>query len=91
LLTLRALAASRSPRQKFCFLHAFFLLVKAKENASIYLMKTVKPKPETCQPKPAPPAPLFDQVKRLPQSLSLEEARLQFQQNNRLASSRKRP
>jgi hypothetical protein len=68
-----------------------FLLVKPEENARIYVMKTVKPKPETCQPKPAPPAPLFGHIKPLPQSLSLEEARLQFLQNNRLASSRKRP
>jgi len=33
--------------------------------------------------------PLLGHLKPLPQSLSLEEARLQFQQNNRLASSRK--
>ena len=41
------------------------------------------------QSPPAPTVPLFGHLKPLPQSLSLEEARLQFQRNNRLANSRK--
>ena len=52
-------------------------------------MKVIKPQPEKCKTKPAPQAPLFGHLKPLPQSLSLEDARSQFQQNNRLASSRK--
>ena len=52
-------------------------------------MKVIKPQPEKCKTKPAPQAPLFGHLKPLPQRLSLEDARSQFQQNNRLASSRK--
>jgi hypothetical protein len=52
-------------------------------------VKALKLQPEKCQTKPAPQAPLFGHLKPMPQSLSLEESRLQFQQNNRLASSRK--
>jgi hypothetical protein len=47
-------------------------------------MKATNPMPKPCPTKPAPPAPLFGHLKPLPQSLSLEEARSQFQQNNRL-------
>jgi hypothetical protein len=65
------------------------MLAKPSENRHIPSMKAVKPKPEKCKTKPAPQAPLFGHLKPLPQSLSLEEARLQFQQNNRSASSRK--
>ncbi len=52
-------------------------------------MKAIKPTPEKSMIKPAPQAPLFGHLKPLPQSLSLENARSQFQQNNRLAGSRK--
>jgi len=54
-------------------------------------MKTTQSKPEKCKTKPAPPAPLFGHLKPVPQSLSPEERTSQFLQNNRLASSRKRP
>jgi hypothetical protein len=52
-------------------------------------MKAVKPQPERCKETDAKSPPFFGHLKPLPQSLSLEEARLQFQQNNRLGSSRK--
>jgi len=58
-------------------------------NRYLFHMKATKAKPEKCNTKPAPPAPLFAHLKPVPQSLSLEEARLQFLQNNRLANSRK--
>jgi len=60
-----------------------------QEKRYVSHMKAVQPKLEKCQTKPAPPAPHFGHLKPVPQSLSLEEARLQFQQNNRLANSRK--
>ena len=50
-------------------------------------MKAIKTMPKPCQTKPAPQAPLFGHLKPLPQSLSLEEARLQFLQNNRLENT----
>jgi hypothetical protein len=65
------------------------MLAKPSENRNIPPMKAVKPQPEKCKTKPAPQAPLFGHLKPLPQSLSLEEARSQFLQNNRLANSRK--
>lgn len=65
------------------------MLVKYAENLHISSMKAVKLKPEKCQTKPAPQAPLFGHLKPLPQSLSPEERTSQFLQNNRLASSRK--
>jgi hypothetical protein len=52
-------------------------------------MRAIKAPPVKCNEKAAPPAPLFGHIKPLPQSLSLEEARLQFQQNNRLGNSGK--
>jgi hypothetical protein len=63
------------------------MLAESTENRHISTMKALKPQPEKCQTKPAPQAPLFGHLKPLPQSLSLEESRLQFLQNNRLASS----
>jgi hypothetical protein len=51
-------------------------------------MRALKAEPVKCKEKTAPPAPLFGQLKPLPQSLSLEEANSQFQRNNRLAKSR---
>lgn len=65
------------------------MLAESPEIRHISNVKALKPQPEKCQTKPAPQAPLFGHIKPLPQSLSLEESRLQFQQNNRLASSRK--
>ena len=50
-------------------------------------MKAVKPQPEKCKETQATTPALFAHIKPLPQSLSLEESRLQFQRNNRLASS----
>ena len=61
------------------------MLAENPENHHISPMKAVKPTPEKCQTDPAPQAPLFGHLKPVPQSLSLEEARLQFQQNNRKA------
>jgi len=54
-------------------------------------MKALKKQAESCTEKTPQTPPLFGHLKPLPQSLSLEEARSQFQRNNRLASSRKRP
>ncbi len=51
-------------------------------------MKFDHPKPEKRKETPSFQAPLFGHLKPLPQSLSLEEARLQFQRNNRLARPR---
>ena len=67
-----------------------FPLAEQPETRHISLMKAVKPQPEKCKTKPAPQAPLFGHLKPVPQSLSPEESRLQFLQNNRLAGSRKR-
>ena len=66
-------------------------LAKPPEFRHICPMKAVKPKPEKCKDTPATTPALFGHIKPLPQSLSLEESRLQFQRNNRLASSRKAP
>lgn len=65
------------------------ILEKSHEIRHVSLMKAVKLKPEKCRTKPTPQAPLFGHLKPLPQSLSAEESRLQFLQNNRLANSRK--
>ena len=51
-------------------------------------MKAVKPQPAKCKESQATTPALFAHIKPLPQSLSLEDSRLQFQRNNRLASSR---
>jgi hypothetical protein len=64
------------------------MLAVAPEIHHISTVKALKPQPEKCQTKPAPQAPLFGHLKPLPQSLSLEDARSQFQQNNRLARLR---
>jgi len=65
------------------------LLVKRPVSVHIDSMKLVETPPKKCIEKPAPQAPRFGHLKPVPQSLSPEEARLQFLQNNRLASSRK--
>ncbi len=55
-------------------------------------MKAVKKRqPEKCKETDAKSPPLFGHLKPLPQSLSPEEATLQFLRNNRVSNFRSAP